>query len=269
MKTKVYLAGLALLILSLLLIATGSALAAPPEDNPGKKTSNFEKVVFVHYPQGAPARGGVPGAPGNKDKTGDKEWYKYSGIHWDIASLPVEYKVNADFDETGTFLAGIQNAFQVWEDDPGSYINFEYDATPFSGLPSSLIGEGSMNTANEISWAPLSAEYPNAIAITIVWYNSFTGLISEVDMAMNIDLPWTQASLSAGTDPDTVSGDPGYFDVQNIATHEAGHWLMLNDIYNKPAGDQTMYGIGAKGELKKRSLESGDLAGLQAIYGNP
>ena len=43
---------------------------------------------------------------------------------------------------------------------------------------------------------------------------------------------------------------------------------MLGDLYNKPAGNETMFGYGLKGELKKRSLESGDLAGLQTVYGN-
>jgi len=40
----------------------------------------------------------------------------------------------------------------------------------------------------------------------------------------------------------------------------------LGDLYNKPASTQTMYGISPEFELQKRSLESGDEAGIQAIY---
>ena len=266
MKTRAFVIGVCLVVLSLLFASAGGVLASPPSDNPGKNPASFEKTVFVHYPKGEPAKGGVPGAPGSGSGS-DKAPYKYSGIHWADSAIPVTYKVNSSV--TGSFLGGIQGAFQTWEDDPDSYIDFEYDSSAFIGSPSSFSGDGSMNGANEVGWVSLSASYPNAIAVTAVWRNTFTGLIAEVDMAMNNDLPWSQAELSAGTDPDAVTGDPGYYDVQSIATHEVGHWLMLGDLYNKPTASQTMYGYGARGELKKRSLESGDLAGLRTIYGIP
>jgi hypothetical protein len=252
-----------IMVLTLSFLSVGSVFAASPEGNPGKGPSDFEKIIFVHYPQGIPAKGGLPGQ-GKPGGDSDKAWYKYSGYHWADANIPVYYRVNSNV--SATFLAGIQAAFQTWEDDPNSYIDFECDAVGFDGLPSSLIGDGFMNGANEVVWTSLSADYPHAIAVTIVWRNIFTGLIAEVDMAMNSDFAWSQANLPDGTDPDRVTGDPSSYDVQNIATHEAGHWLMLGDLYNKPTADQTMYGIGAKGELKKRSLESGDIAGLQLIY---
>jgi hypothetical protein len=245
-------------------MSVGSVFAASPESNPGKGPGNFEKIVFVHYPQGIPAKGGLPG-PGKPGGDSDKAWYKYSGYHWADANIPVYYKVGSNV--SPNFLNGIQAAFQTWELDPNSYIDFEYDPSGFVGSPSSFIGDGSRNGSNEVSWVSLSAVYPHAIAVTIIWYNTFTGLIAEVDMAMNNNLAWSQADLPVGTDPDAVTGDPNSYDVQDIATHEAGHWLMLGDLYNKPAANETMYGIGAKGELKKRTLESGDIVGLQVIYG--
>ena len=66
--------------------------------------------------------------------------------------------------------------------------------------------------------------------------------------------------------PTTQTGIAGYYDVQDIMTHEAGHWLMLGDLYTKAASEQTMYGYGSTGELKARTLESGDIAGLRKIY---
>ena len=56
-------------------------------------------------------------------------------------------------------------------------------------------------------------------------------------------------------------------DLGTIATHEFGHWLLLEELYNKPAGDQTMYGYSTYGETSKQTLESGDIAGIEAIYG--
>ena len=66
--------------------------------------------------------------------------------------------------------------------------------------------------------------------------------------------------------PNTQKSEAYDVDVQNIMTHEAGHWLLLEDLYNKPANDQTMYGRSAEFDLQKRSLESGDEAGIQEIY---
>ncbi|HUS88120.1 MAG TPA: hypothetical protein VMW91_01925, partial [Desulfosporosinus sp.] len=62
---------------------------------------------------------------------------------------------------------------------------------------------------------------------------------------------------------DTTSYD---VDVQNIMTHEAGHWLVLNDLYDDIYIEQTMYGVSSDRELKRRSLESGDIAGVRKIY---
>ena len=255
------------LALVLLLAPLGGIAAA--KENPGKGPPDIGKIIFVHYPKGEPAKGGIPGPP--QDKPGDdgktgKLWYKYSGIHWADSDIPVPYVVNlANSGDDGSFLNGINAAFQMWEDDSESYIDFNHSGF-FTGIPSSFIGDGIVNESNEVGWVSLSAEYPNAIAVTAIWRNILTLEIVEVDMAMNSDLPWSQAILDLGQDPDTVTGNTNAYDVQNIVTHEAGHWLMLGDMYNKPAGEQTMYGRSTTGELKKRSLESGDEAGILEIY---
>jgi hypothetical protein len=55
-------------------------------------------------------------------------------------------------------------------------------------------------------------------------------------------------------------------DLQNIETHEFGHWLVLNDLYTRPSSQQTMYGYSDYGETIKRDLASGDIAGILKIY---
>jgi len=96
--------------------------------------------------------------------------------------------------------------------------------------------------------------------------------IVDCDTALNTDLfyAWTQVNLGS-QDPNEVQlpDNPGYdVDVQNIMTHEAGHWLMLEDLYENITlyTEQTMYGFASEWELKKRSLESGDEAGIKKIY---
>jgi hypothetical protein len=51
-------------------------------------------------------------------------------------------------------------------------------------------------------------------------------------------------------------------DIQSAVTHEFGHVCGLKDISGISNTEQTMYGATAAGETKKRTLESGDIAGL-------
>ena len=120
-----------LIVVALLFSITGSVLAAPPGDNPGKGPPAFEKSVFIHYgrdvapgkPSGTPGNG----PPSNKDK--DDELYSYSRVHWADGDIPVSYWINM----TGSPISGnaveegIKASFQVWEDDTESYIDFKYE----------------------------------------------------------------------------------------------------------------------------------------------
>ena len=64
----------------------------------------------------------------------------------------------------------------------------------------------------------------------------------------------------------SASGNPEWYeyDVQNVMTHEFGHWLELRDVYDPEA---TMYGYIDMGETKKRSLAQDDIDGIRHIYG--
>ena len=59
------------------------------------------------------------------------------------------------------------------------------------------------------------------------------------------------------------------FDIQNIATHEFGHPVGLDDLYDEIYSELTMYGYSSKGETKKCSLEEGDVLGAQSLYRAP
>ena len=215
----------------------------------------IDKVVFIHYPvpqgQGAywfPAKAPAP--------TDQNTKYKYSGIHWASSSLPVEYLINTPSDLPGAGDAVVAS-FQTWEDEPNSGMNFEYQgATSISG---SVLDYG-----NVVSWGNITEDYPGAIAVTVVWYYRGIKEIVDVDTIMNSGDPW---AVNAGVvDPDAETGNAGYYDVQNIMTHEAGHWLMLGDLYQWDTQKLTMYGYGALGELRKRTLGAGDKLGIDRIY---
>ena len=63
-----------------------------------------------------------------------------------------------------TYLTGIQASFQIWEDDPDSYIDFEYNPTLVTGPPSSFNEDSVMNGFNEVGWLSITDGYPGAIA---------------------------------------------------------------------------------------------------------
>jgi bacillopeptidase F (M6 metalloprotease family) len=57
--------------------------------------------------------------------------------------------------------------------------------------------------------------------------------------------------------------------VQNVATHEAGHVVGLDDLYDIGYSGLTMYGYVSYKETMKISLEAGDIAGAQSLWGAP
>ena len=116
---------------------------------------------------------------------------------------------------------------------------------------------------NEVYFADV--DYENAIAITIVWGifggpPPFRGLV-EWDMVFDeIDFDW---SMDCEYD---INNCTGKMDFENIATHELGHSVGLNDLYTSGCSEQTMYGYATEGEIKKRTLEDGDIAGVRNLY---
>ncbi|MCW4044754.1 MAG: matrixin family metalloprotease [Candidatus Bathyarchaeota archaeon] len=107
---------------------------------------------------------------------------------------------------------------------------------------------------NEIVFGSISNT--NIIAQTTIWYNRFTKVIVDFDMVFNTYWTWGDATTTSGV-----------MDLQNIATHELGHGFGLADLYQSKWSEQTMYGYASIGETKKRTLASGDSAGIQALYG--
>jgi hypothetical protein len=170
--------------------------------------------------------------------------FSYSGIHWGANDLPVPYYINEDC--TSQELQAVQASFQTWEDDLESSMDYTYMGT------TTLSGE-SLNGYNVVSWQPIDGP-SGTLAETFYWYNPSTKLLIEFDIVFDVNETWS------------TTGEPGKYDVQNVGTHEVGHTLMLEDLYDSADSEQTMYGYSSPGETKKRTLEAGDLAGLRYIY---
>ena len=148
--------------------------------------------------------------------------------------------------------------------------NFAMDVAKWeSAAMTDILGEGSLTAAplvaDDVSPDGLNEVYfgsiddSGAIAITIVW-GTFNAppprreLVEWDQVYDQVDFGWSD------------SGAPGLMDFESIATHELGHSVGLADLDTEECAEQTMYGYASYGETKKRTLEAGDIAGVQELY---
>jgi hypothetical protein len=96
----------------------------------------------------------------------------------------------------------------------------------------------------------------DAFGLTLVWHNPNSGEIYDADMQINETLG--SLAVCRGTCL------PGRVDLQNVLTHEAGHFLGLGHSSDLTA---TMAAKAMVGETKKRDLAQDDRDGLCEIYG--
>ena len=117
----------------------------------------------------------------------------------------------------------------------------------------------SPDNKNEVYFADIKQS--GAIGVTIIWgvfggLPPFRELVEWDQIYDDVDFDWS------------ASGEKDKMDFENIATHELGHSVGLADLYNDRCSEQTMYGYADYGEIKKRTLEAGDITGIQKLYGS-
>ncbi len=121
-------------------------------------------------------------------------------------------------------------------------------------------------------WTQTRGWSPVAFAVTLAWHLESTGEIVDVDMEINESRgSWTVCAPSgcvdgASTCPPTGCGrDGGPVDLQNVVTHELGHYLGLGHT-TRDHPDATMYASAQFGELTMRDLDVDDIAGICDSY---
>jgi hypothetical protein len=96
-------------------------------------------------------------------------------------------------------------------------------------------------------------------ARTKLWYDEKSGEILGADIAFN---PTIMPLLVC---PDSTSCSADAVDLQNVITHEIGHFLGLAHSEDASA---TMWCAAQRGDHEKRSLADDDAAGLCGVYKN-
>lgn len=243
-------------VLLILVISTTSiALAIPANDNSQADEQNpvitivdpvrgIAKAEFIHHDKG------------HQKNTVTSSLVPGSGTCWSTFAtwnnnIPVGFVINPSNPQglDSSFINSAINASaQTWD----AATNKELFKDAY--IINSRARYGKMDGKNSIVFGAASR---GTIAVTTTWYYTSTKQIVEFDMKFNTYYRWGDASLNSQV-----------MDLQNIATHELGHGVGMNDIYTGSCIDVTMYGYGSNGETKKRTLEDADVTGLLSLYPN-
>lgn len=193
---------------------------------------------------------------GKNPNTANYDIFEYTDRY--LPNLPVTYYVNP----SGSMLPApnivvvVKASFETWDnavDATEKKIELFNDNVQLTTLQGNKY-----DGKNVVSWGKLGN---GILAVCYTWYYPTTGAIVEFGIVFNTRYSW-------GIDPDGEGGITiTTYDIQNIGTHEAGHTLCLGDLYSSVAQELTMYGYGARGENKKRSLGYGDIHGVRYVYG--
>ena len=172
--------------------------------------------------------------------------YVTEGKKWFSDNIPVQYYINpanGDVSESD-FVGAITAGKQKWNDVSGINFSFSYQGTTTLGYD---LGDG----VNVWVWNPTGDGMgTNTLAVTHTYYYVQSGEIIECDVEYNGNQNWTWA---------VSSGDP--YDVQSVATHEAGHWLWLGHPDDTSAIMYALY-------TGQRELGQDDINGIRALYGS-
>jgi hypothetical protein len=175
-------------------------------------------------------------------------------LFWDDAYFPIPYFIAVlSFRTHPEYVTAIDSSFGTWR-SPGEI------KVDFMAMGCSSTSRNENDGINNIVLVTQNWPYDSAaIAVTRNFYiannSSRGGQILDSDILFN------------GVDHQfTTSGEAGKHDIQNIITHEIGHFLGLGHEVVPKDTDATMYEVANTGEINKRSLNSNDLGGIRAAY---
>ena len=174
------------------------------------------------------------------------------GAKWKTVEDYLVNPINSDGLDEGFIQGNLASSIIKWETASGVNIL----GNEISGIVDGADFEAT-DGKNEVMFEDLGET--STIAFAVVWGTfsapkPFRELV-EWDMVFNDYYSWGDATNTSGV-----------MDFENIATHELGHAVGMGDLYNTECSEQTMYGYSTEGETKKRTLESGDIAGIQVLY---
>jgi hypothetical protein len=179
--------------------------------------------------------------------------------HWSSPALTITIDPSLAA-ATPTAKQAIMDAFGAWASS-GAYLpQVTVDVTT---TPGSVAQDG----VNRLLFGPITiAGQEKALAITVSYADPDTGEVIEADTLFNSAYDWTSMASAAG-DRDDERKCSHRYDLQNVATHEAGHFFGLGEDYREVT--TTMYVTSDPCQTSKRVLSSSDVAVVSSLYAEP
>jgi len=181
--------------------------------------------------------------------------YALCGSDWTYMTNPMgeSYVINANCVDASAGDATsqrtqIQNGPAAWN-AAGADFAFTYGGT-------STQTSVTYNGTNLVFFSTNPPDGGDYVAATYIWSSGTS--ITEIDLVFNDrDYTWWNGSGTCS----------GKMDIWNVATHEYGHWLCLDDLYGGGDSAKTMYGYVSYCDIHARDLHADDINGIIAIYG--
>ena len=224
-------------------------------DVPGNKNLKLRVFVYREHPDRNNAKPAPSATPSPACGLTDPDTTStVAGAGW-IMPSSWEYRLNPSSVPASVGSTNLptiaSNSFAVWSSAQNNAVSITR-GTDTTKTKAQYDGQ------NIVTWGRASG---SALAVSYIWYTN-TGTLVEVDTIMNSKFSWAWYNPVSGP----VCAYQNVYDAQNIMTHEFGHTVGLNDHYTDAYMNATMYGYGSKTEVKKDTLTTGDIAGVQAIY---
>lgn len=175
------------------------------------------------------------------------------GARWKTTEQYVLDTTNSDGLSNSFVADSVEASLNAWDDQ----VAFDVFGTRNTSLIVDGADTSSPDGKNEVLFGSISD--PGAIAVTIVW-GIFSGPPSGRKL-VEFDALYD--------DPDFVWGDAAInqtvMDFLNVATHEKGHAGGMAHPSDS-CTEETMYRFASEGEVKKRTLNNGDITGIKKLY---
>ncbi len=170
---------------------------------------------------------------------------------WNDSDIPIIYYINPEnsgLNETDVIEA-IKLSFEEWSKPDCTYVRSQYGGTIISTTASPSDYKNLLFFIYD-KWPDELGGYGTIAVCTPAIYSD--GYIKDADIRFNAaDFKWS------------TSGEKGKMDLQNIATHEIGHFFGLDHTMVFGA---TMYPYSGLAETGGRSIEEDDIKGICYLY---
>lgn len=222
-------------------LASAALVGADPGGIPAEPTQakavgkGLKLWVTVDY-----AKGGDPGKPpgGSSDICTDADQSGFANPFAKAKLSGLALSVNAGSAPSGVdALSAVSAAASAW-----NAVEAGYFSVAGGGTKTAPAQDG----VNAVGWARLVPR--NVLAATWTWTDS-SGRVVEADVFYNSSQRWATLSACGGS----------AYDVQAVGAHELGHAVALSH-YSDAQKQATMYPSAPAGEIRKRTLTSGDAA---------